>query len=435
MSLLSTPYSTTFVNSLEFARIQDQHDPLAALRERFLIPRHKQQDSIYFCGNSLGLQPKSTRSYLDAELTKWADYAVDGHFHVEERWYDYHKLLKPSLARIVGAREEEVVVMNNLSSNLHFMMVSFYQPKGRRFKILMEAGAFPSDQYAVESQVRFHGYAPEEAVVEIAPRQGEHTLRTEDILSAIEQHQDELALVLFAGIQYYTGQLFDLQAITQAGQAAGAYVGFDLAHAVGNVPLRLHDWGPDFAVWCSYKYLNSGPGSNGGVFVHERHAEASELPRFAGWWGHDEKERFLMKKGFKPQYGADGWQVANSNILPLAAQRASLALFDEAGGMQALRSKSLALTGYLEYLLKEHVSTAEARVEIITPSEPEARGCQLSLFVHQGGRPLFDRISQAGVIGDWREPNVIRVAPTPLYNTFTDVYTFARLLQEALQVG
>ena len=415
-----------------YAREQDAQDPLKQFREQFIIPPGKSGgEAIYFCGNSLGLQPRSTRTYLDRELDKWAKFAVDGHFHAAEPWFHYHRLLKEPLARIVGAKPEEVVVMNNLSSNLHFLMVSFYQPTSKRHKILMEGGAFPSDQYAVESQVRFRGYTPEEAIVEVFPREGEQTLRTEDILAAIEQHQDELALVLFAGLQYYTGQVFDMAAITKAGQAAGAKVGFDLAHAAGNVPLQLHDWGVDFAAWCSYKYLNSGPGSNSGIFIHERYADQPDLPRFAGWWGHDEKERFLMQKGFKPMYGADGWQLSNGNILPLAAQRASLEIFEQAG-MDNLRQKSVQLTGYLEYLIREEVSSEANHFHIITPQQPEERGCQLSLFVEKNGKKLFEQISQAGVVGDWREPNVIRVAPTPLYNSFTDVYQFARLLKKAV---
>ena len=420
-----------YQNTAAFAKSLDEQDPLRQFRDRFLIPKMNGREAIYFCGNSLGLQPKSTRTYLERELQKWADYAVDGHFHAEEPWLHYHKLLKKPLAGIVGAKPEEVVAMNNLTSNLHFMMVSFYRPQGKRYKILMEGGAFPSDQYAVESQVGFHGYSPEDAIVEVFPRQGEHILHTEDILEAINNHQDELALVLFGGLQYYTGQVFDMPAITRAGHAAGAKVGFDLAHAIGNVPLQLHDWGVDFAVWCSYKYLNSGPGSNSGVFVHERYSTDREIPRFAGWWGHDEQERFQMRKGFKPSPGADGWQVSNANILPLAAQRASLEIFAEAG-MEALRQKSIQLTGFLEYLIRE-LSSEENRLQIITPSDPDQRGCQLSLFVEKRGRQLFEKISEAGVVADWREPNVIRVAPTPLYNSFTDVFRFAELLKEAIQ--
>lgn len=420
-----------YQNTEAYARKRDQQDPLQGFRDRFLIPEIQGKEAIYLCGNSLGLQPKSTRAFLDRELQKWATYAVDGHFHAPEPWFHYHKLLKEPLARIVGAHPEEVVAMNNLSSNLHFMMVSFYQPTAQRYKILLEGGAFPSDQYAVESQVRFHGFAPDDAIIEVFPKEGAHTLETEDILATIDQHQDELSLVLFGGLQYYSGQVFDMAAITRAGQAAGAKVGFDLAHAAGNVPLQLHDWGVDFAAWCSYKYLNSGPGNNGGVFVHERHANSPDIPRFAGWWGHDEKERFLMQKGFKPMPGADGWQLSNSNILGLAAQRASLEIFDEAG-MVPLREKSIALTGYLENLLREEVSSEANRLRIITPANPEARGCQLSLLVEKNGKKLFEEISKAGVIGDWREPNVIRIAPTPLYNSFWDVYQFAQLLKNAI---
>lgn len=420
-----------YQNTEAYARTQDQQDHLKHFRDRFMIPEVQGKEAIYFCGNSLGLQPKSVRTFLDRELQKWADYAVDGHFHAPEPWFDFHKLLKEPLARIVGASPTEVVAMNNLSSNLHLMMVSFYRPTAKRYKILMEGGAFPSDQYAVESQVKFHGHAPADAIIEVFPRQGEYTLHTEDILKAIDQHQDELALVLFSGLQYYSGQVFDMPAISRAGQAAGAKVGFDLAHAVGNIPLQLHNWGVDFAVWCSYKYLNSGPGNNGGVFIHDRYANSFDIPRFAGWWGHDEKERFRMEKGFKPMPGADGWQLSNSNILPLAAQRAALEIFDEAG-MQPLRKKSLQLTGYLEYLLREEVSSKANRLRIITPEDPEARGCQLSLLVEKNGKKLFEQISKAGVIGDWREPNVIRVAPTPLYNSYSDVYHFAQLLKEAI---
>ena len=422
-----------YQNTAAFAQYQDEQDPLVRFRDHFIIPKQNGKELIYLCGNSLGLQPKTARTYLERELQKWADYAVDGHFHAHEPWLRYHKLLKEPLASLVGASPEEVVAMNNLTANLHFMMVSFYRPAGKRYKILMEGGAFPSDQYAVESQVNFHGYNSEEAIVEVFPREGEHILRLEDIVQAIEENKDELALVLFGGLQYYTGQVFDMPSIAQASQAAGAKVGFDLAHAIGNIPMQLHDWNVDFAVWCSYKYLNSGPGNNGGAFVHERHATDKDLPRFAGWWGHDEKERFLMRKGFKPSPGADGWQLSNANILPLAAQRASLDIFSEAG-MEALRHKSIKLTGYLEYLINEEVSSPENRLQIITPSDPHQRGCQLSLFVEKNGRELFERISKAGVVADWREPNVIRVAPTPLYNSFTDVFRFAGLLKEAIQV-
>ena len=421
-----------YENTEAFAREQDRLDPLAHFRERFLFPEANGKLAIYFCGNSLGLQPKSTRDYLNRELQKWAQYAVDGHFYAEEPWYTYHKHLKEPLARLVGAQPHEVVAMNNLTTNLHLMMVSFYRPSKKRYKILMEGGAFPSDQYAVESQVRHHGFTPEEAIIEVEPRLGEQTLHTEDILAAINEHKDSLALVLFSGLQYYTGQVFNMKAITEAAHEAGAFAGFDLAHAIGNVPLHLHDWDADFAVWCSYKYLNSGPGSTAGAFVHERHGLQPDTPRFAGWWGHNEEERFKMEKGFKPIEGAEGWLLSNSNILPLAAQRASLEIFEEAG-IERLRQKSIDLTGYLEWMLCHEIGCEKWGLQIITPAAPAERGCQLSIFAHKEGKAIFDKIDEAGVIGDWREPNVIRIAPAPLYNSFTDVYQFCRILQDALQ--
>ncbi len=421
-----------YQNTEDFAKEQDRLDPLAHFRDRFIFPEANGAPAIYFCGNSLGLQPRTTRDYINEELNKWAQYAVDGHFYAEEPWYTYHKHLTAPLARLVGAKENEVVAMNNLTTNLHLMLVSFYRPTAQRYKILMEGGAFPSDQYAVESQVRLKGFNPDQAIVEVFPRSGEQTLRTEDILAAIDEHRDSLALVLFSGIQYYTGQVFDMQAITAATHRAGAFAGFDLAHAIGNIPLHLHDWDADFAVWCTYKYLNSGPGSTAGAFVHERHALNPATPRFAGWWGHSEEERFKMEKGFKPIAGAEGWLLSNSNILPLAAQRASLEIFEEAG-IENLRNKSIALTGYLEWMLCHETGCDQWGLEIITPTMAEARGCQLSLFVHKGGKAIFDKIDEAGVIGDWREPNVIRVAPAPLYNSYRDVYRFCQILQTALQ--
>ncbi|WP_205500505.1 kynureninase [Rufibacter psychrotolerans] len=415
-----------FHNTLAFAQEQDHADELRYFREHFHIPQHKGQDTVYLCGNSLGLQPKAARAAVEAEMTKWAELGVEGHFVGDDPWFTYHATLAEPTARLVGAKPLEVVVMNQLTVNLHLMLVSFYRPQGQRYKILTEAGAFPSDQYALESQVKFHGYAPEDAIIEIAPRPGEHTWRTEDILQAIEENGDQLALVLMGGLHYYTGQVFDMAAITQAAHAVGATCGFDLAHAAGNVPLRLHDWGVDFAVWCTYKYLNSGPGGTSGVFVHERHAQNADLPRFAGWWGHDQRVRFQMQKGFLPMAGAEGWQLSNSQILPMAVHKASLQIFDEAG-MDRLRTKSEQLTGYLEFLIKELNQPKEA-LEVITPQEPSARGCQLSLLVHQNGRQLFETLMANGFILDWREPNVIRVAPTPLYNTFEDVYRFGQFL-------
>lgn len=421
-----------YQNTLAFAQEQDRQDSLYHFRDRFYFPQVNKQDAIYFCGNSLGLQPKSAQMYIDNEMYKWANLAVEGHFKGEEPWFNYHELLAPATARVVGAKESEVVVMNQLTVNLHLMLVSFYRPEGKRFKIITEAGAFPSDQYALETQVRFHGYNPVEAIVELFPREGEHTLRTEDILQSIKQHGEELALVMMGGINYYTGQVFDMAAITKAGHEAGALVGFDLAHAAGNVPLHLHDWDVDFAVWCTYKYLNSGPGGTSGVFVHERHGHNASIPRFAGWWGHDANVRFQMKKGFIPMQGAAGWQLSNAQILPMAVHRAALELVDEAGGMEALRAKSEKLTGYLEYLIND-VHVGKEVLEMITPTDPQARGCQISLLVKRDSRLLFNKLMEAGIIVDYREPNVIRVAPTPLYNSFEEVYRFSEILHECLE--
>ncbi len=420
-----------YQNTLAFAQEQDQQDPLNYLKKRFYAPQVNKQDAIYFCGNSLGLQPKSAQAYIDHEMQKWADLAVEGHFKGENPWFNYHQILTESAAHVVGAKPIEVVIMNQLTVNLHLMLVSFYRPEGKRFKVIMEGGAFPSDQYALETQVKFHGYNPDEAIIEIFPREGEHTLRTEDILQSIKDCGEELALVLMGGINYYTGQVYDMQAITKEGHEAGAVVGFDLAHAAGNIPVKLHDWDVDFAVWCTYKYLNSGPGGTSGVFVHERHANNPDLPRFAGWWGHDAGVRFQMKKGFIPMAGAEGWQVSNAQILPLAVHRASLEIFEEAG-MDNLRAKSEKLTGYLEYLIDD-VHAEKEVLEMITPRDPQARGCQISLLVKKDARLLFNKLMEAGIIVDYREPNVIRVAPTPLYNTFEEVYRFSEILHECLQ--
>ena len=420
-----------YQNTLAFAQEQDQNDPLHHFRDKFYFPQVDKQDAIYFCGNSLGLQPKSAQMYIDNEMYKWANLAVEGHFKGEEPWFNYHELLAAGAARVVGAKESEVVIMNQLTVNLHLMLVSFYRPEGKRFKIITEAGAFPSDQYALETQTRFHGFTPDEAVVELYPREGEHTLRTEDILQAIKDNAEELALVMMGGINYYTGQVFDMEAITKTGHEAGAIVGFDLAHAAGNIPVKLHDWDVDFAVWCTYKYLNSGPGGTSGVFVHERHANNPDLPRFAGWWGHDASSRFQMKKGFIPMQGAAGWQLSNAQILPLAVHRASLEIFDEAG-MENMRAKSEKLTGYLEYLIND-VHVGKDVLEMITPIDPKARGCQISILVKQKARELFNKLMEAGIIVDYREPNVIRVAPTPLYNSFVEVFLFSEILHRTLE--
>ncbi|SDK84735.1 kynureninase [Catalinimonas alkaloidigena] len=432
-----------FQNTLAYAQQCDAHDPLHRFRAEFHLPQHAGKPALYFCGNSLGLQPKSARAAVEQELDDWARLGVEGHFQGKNPWLYYHKLLQEPAARLVGAEPDEVVVMNSLTVNLHLMLISFYQPHReangtRRFRILVEGGAFPSDQYALESQARLHGLDPDEAIVEVHPRTGEHTLRTEDLLATIARYGDELALVMMGGVNYYTGQCYDMAAITEAAHRVGAYAGFDLAHAAGNVVLRLHDWGVDFAVWCSYKYLNSGPGGTSGTFVHARHARNKELPRLAGWWGHNEAERFLMQKGFQPMPGAAGWQLSNAQIFPMAIHKASLEVFEAAGGMEALRAKSERLTGYLEFLLRDYQEHAARHrpakalpeVQIITPSNPAERGCQLSLLVPEGGRALFQRLTERGVVADWREPDVIRVAPVPLYNTFEEVYTFVQLFYE-----
>lgn len=417
-----------YENTLAFARQLDRDDSLRAWREQFIFPQHKGENVLYFCGNSLGLQPKTIRQALLNELDQWATHGVEGHFRGDMPWMYYHKFLTGQSARLVGALPHEVVVMNTLTVNLHLMMVSFYRPVPERFKIIMEAGAFPSDQYAVESQVRWHGYDLATAIVELAPRPGEDTLRTDDILQTIEKEGNNAALVMLGGVNYYTGQLYDMESIAAAAHRAGAYAGFDLAHAAGNAPLRLHDWNADFAVWCSYKYLNSGPGGPSGAFVHERHGDNPALPRFAGWWGHDESVRFQMKKGFRPMRGAEGWQISNAQIFSFAAHKASLDIFD-AAGMENLRAKSLQLTGFLEFILDE-INREKNLFRIITPRDPAKRGCQLSLLTDHRGKALFDYLSENGAVADWREPNVIRFAPVPLYNSFEDVCRLGALISE-----
>lgn len=417
---------TNFEPTLEYARSLDDVDILFSFRERFHFPQHEDQDAVYFCGNSLGLQPKSARYLFEKELNDWAKWGVEGHFHAENPWFGYQKQFSKSLARIVGAREEEVVAMNTLTVNLHLLLLSFYRPKDGRYKIIMEAGAFPSDQYAIETQVRMYGYNPEEAIIELKPRAGEHTLREEDIIQTIAAAGDNLACVMIGAVNYYTGQFYNLPEITAAAHKAGAYAGFDLAHAMGNLPLQLHDWEVDFACWCSYKYLNSGPGGVGGIFVHEKHGNNPDTFRLAGWWGNDERSRFQMKKGFIPSKGAASWQMSNAPVFNMVGHKASLDIFDKTS-METLRAKSLKLTAYLEYLLRQLNNLS---FEIITPSEPERRGAQLSLLFGDNGRAVFDTLTRSGVIADWREPNVIRIAPVPLYNSFEDVYRFYEILRD-----
>ncbi|MDO7850783.1 kynureninase [Hymenobacter convexus] len=399
----------------------DAADTLASFRQEFHLPPGPDGRPVaYFCGNSLGLMPKAARAAVETEFDTWARLGVEGHFEAPSFWMHFHDTLTEATARLVGALPIEVVVMNNLTVNLHLLLVTFYRPTGSRYKILMEGGAFPSDQYAIESQARLHGLDPADAIVELVPRPGEHTLRTEDIEATIADLGDSLATVLIGGVNYYTGQAFDMAAIARAGHAVGAYVGFDLAHAAGNLDLRLHDWDVDFACWCTYKYLNSGPGGTSGVFVHERFANRPDLVRLAGWWGHDASVRFQMKKGFRPMPGAAGWQLSNAQIFPMAIHRASLDILDRAGGMPALRRKSEQLTARLESLIRG-LNLPTDKLEIITPADPGQRGCQLSVLVHERGRELFDFLAKQGIIADWREPNVIRLAPVPLYNSFEDV--------------
>ncbi|HRO98131.1 MAG TPA: kynureninase [Flavobacteriales bacterium] len=416
-----------YENTLAFAQARDAADALRGFRTEFHFPQHEGRDVLYFTGNSLGLQPKAAADALKQELDDWARFGVEGHFHAKHPWYSYHEELTPSLARLVGALPEEVVAMNQLTSNLHFLMVSFYRPSGKRKKILTEQRPFPSDTYAFASQIAFHGGDPENDLVEVQPRAGEHTLRTEDIIAQINELGDELALVCFGGVNFYTGQAFDMAAITTATHAVGAIAGFDLAHAAGNLHLKLHDWNVDFACWCSYKYLNSGPGSVAGAFVHQRHL-GKHLPLFAGWWGHDKAERFKMERTFKPVPTAEAWQVSNAPVFSMAVHRVALEQFDRAG-IANLRIKSEQLTGYLAFIIAEVERTTGTRLEVITPSEPDQRGCQLSILAHGHGKALFNRI---GVIADWREPNVIRVAPVPLYNSFEDVVRFGQILTDVL---
>ncbi len=419
-----------FESTISFAKKLDQNDPLKSFRKQFHLPKVNGKTALYFTGNSLGLQPIAAKNFIIEELTDWAALGVEGHVHAKRPWLYYHKFSKKTLAKLVGAKPTEVVAMNQLTVNLHLMMASFYRPTKQRFKIITEAGAFSSDQYAFESQLKFHGLDPETTLIELAPRKGEFTLRTADILQAIEENKEQVALVIFGAVQYYSGQFFEIKKITKAAHDAGAYAGFDLAHAIGNVPLQLHKDQVDFAVWCSYKYLNSGPGGVAGAFVHGRHANDSSLPRLAGWWGHHEKDRFQMKKGFIPMPGADGWQLSNFPVLSGAALLASLQVLEKAG-IKNLRKKSVLLTGYLEFLLNQ-IDNSNTSFRIITPDDSTQRGCQLSILMHQNGKSVFQKLTKAGIIADWREPGVIRVAPVPLYNRFEDVFEFVKIFKAAL---
>ncbi|MEI8279977.1 MAG: kynureninase [Bacteroidota bacterium] len=415
---------SSYEATAEYAQSRDQIDILYPFRERFHFPQHNDKDVHYFCGNSLGLQPKSVQYLMSMELQDWAKHGVEGHFRARNPWLSYHQLFSERLAKIVGAKKDEVVAMNTLTVNLHLLMMSFYRPEGKRYKILMEAGAFPSDQYAVETQVRMYGYQPDDAIIEIRPRDGAYIIEEEDIIAAIETAGDMLALVMIGGVNYYTGQLFNMKRITDATHRVGAYAGYDLAHAVGNVPLELHKWNIDFACWCSYKYLNSGPGGVGGAFVHEHHGNNPKIFRLAGWWGNDEKTRFKMEKGFIPQKGVASWQMSNAPVFNMVAHNASLDIFDKTD-IKALNNKSKELTGYMEWLLNQ---ITHLPFTIITPTDTQRRGCQLSLLFADRGKEVFEKLTEAGIVADWREPNVIRIAPVPLYNTFEDCYRFYEVL-------
>ena len=425
-----------FQNTREFAQSLDAQDELKNYRNEFIFPKVNGKQVIYFTGNSLGLQPKRTQKYVNEVMTDWANLAVEGHFYSDKPWWDYHERFAAPLSEIVGAKPTEVTVMNTLTVNLHLLMVSFYRPTQKKFKIICEEKAFPSDQYMFQSQIDFHsksvGFNPSEALVEIKRRDGEHNIRIEDILAKIEEVGEELALVLIGGVNYYTGQVFDMKTITQAGHKQGAYVGWDLAHAAGNIELHLNEWNVDFAAWCSYKYMNSGPGNASGCFVHEMHHNDADLPRFAGWWGHNKERRFKMEPKFDPVRGAEGWQISNLPILSLAPYLASVDMFAEVG-MTKLISKRNLITSYLEFILKEIDNELEgADFEIITPSNQEERGCQLSVYLHGQGRELFERLMKNGVITDWREPNVIRLAPAPFYCSFEDMYEFGQILKQLI---
>jgi kynureninase len=419
----------TYQNSLDYAKQLDQEDPISYLRNEFHIPKDKHgKEWLYFTGNSLGLQPKITSKYIDQELDDWANFGVEGHFEAKNPWLSYHELLTDKMAKIVGAKPIEVVVMNTLTTNLHLLMVSFYQPSKTKYKIIIESDAFPSDRYAVQSQLSFHGFDPDEALIEWKPKEGKELLELEDLKSILDSQGDDVALLLIGGVNYYTGQYLDIKKIAELGHAKKCMVGIDLAHGVGNIQPNLHDSGVDFAAWCTYKYLNSGPGSLSGLFVHEKHAQRKDLPRFAGWWNHNKETRFNMRQPFDVMSGAEGWQLSNPPILSMAAIKASLDIFDKVG-MSALLNKSKKLTGFFEYLIHEIASDT---IKIITPTHPNERGCQLSLQVKNADKNLHKKLTENNIITDWREPDVIRCAPVPMYTSFEDVYCMVKTLESLL---
>jgi len=420
-----------FENSREFARKLDANDKIAKYRDEFIFPKVNGKDVIYFVGNSLGLQPRSAQKYVDEVMKDWGKLAVEGHFYAERSWWDYHELFSEKLAKVVGANPSEVTVMNTLTVNLHLLMVSFYRPSGKRYKIICEEKAFPSDQYMISSQVRYHGYDPLDAIVQIEKRDGENNFRTEDILKKIAEVGEECALVLIGGVNYYTGQVFDMEEITRAGHDIGAFVGWDLAHGAGNIELKLSEWNVDFAAWCSYKYMNSGPGNASGCFINKKYHNKKDIPRFEGWWGHNKERRFLMEPEFQPAPTADAWQISNAPILAMAPYLASLEMFDEVG-MAALIEKRNKIVAYLEFVLHEIDKDVDSTFEIITPANQNERGTQLSVFLHGEGKELFRYLMDEGVITDWREPNVIRLAPAPFYCSFEDMYEFGQILKKGI---
>lgn len=417
-----------FKNTLDYAKELDEKDPLKHFREKFYIPLINGKESIYFTGNSLGLQPKTTQEYVLNELEDWANYGVEGHFHARNPWLSYHEMFPALLSDIIGAKPEEIVVMNQLTVNLHLLLTTFYKPTKDRYKIICEAKAFPSDQYAMQSQVALHGFGIDDAIIEVEPSHGSQLINNKSILDTIEKHGNSVALVLFSGVNYYNGQVFNMQSITKAAHNVGAYAGFDLAHAAGNINLKMHAWDVDFACWCSYKYLNSGPGGVSGIFIHEKHAKDTKLPRLAGWWGHDKESRFKMNKDFMPMATAEGWQLSNAPVLSMAAHKASLDIFAEAG-MDTLIAKSKLLSNYLLFILEEINTTASPRIlQVISPTNEEEKGCQVSMLMLQNGKNIFEALKKHGVLADWREPDVIRIAPVPLYNSFEDVFRFGEML-------
>lgn len=418
---------TNWEFSLNCARKLDKNDELSSYRDHFFIPNFSGKESLYFTGNSLGLQPKNVQSYIQDELNDWAKWGVEGHENSKNPWLNYHEIFNDKINSLVGAKNKEVVVTHSLTTNLHLLLISFYRPTKTRFKILCEKKAFPSDQYALQSQVEIHNLKPEDCIVEVEPRKGEQTIRNEDIVSKIKEIGPELALVMIGGVNYYSGQVFDMKTITKAGHEVGAFVGFDLAHGVGNFPLKLNEWKVDFAAWCSYKYLNSGPGGVSGLYINEKHVDNPNILRLAGWWGHNKEDRFQMPDKFSPIPTAESWQLSNAPVLSMAAHKASLDLFEEVG-MEKLREKSILLTNYLEFIINYINDNKKSFLEIITPKNPKERGCQLSIIAHGYGRDLFEELSRNHVVVDWREPNVIRVAPVPFYNSFEDVFELGRIL-------